>query len=527
MHFWHILILLFSLISSHAAAAQSTRLTAQAIELSEMTGEPIPPVPIKPAYAEAYRAHIDGRDYAATEQFALFELSNADVAAKAEARYWQGVNYARQNKPATAARIFYQSLTYDPKGKYASFAAFSLGSMLHSVNKKKEACLAWDELEDVFTAPEFTNIRLVGAERRTRFDCPNKNTTASARNSAVATQPPASGNKSVAASTTDLAVLAVEVSGNNEVETYISKNQCTIEIRVNTPEEWLDDARMKRLVVANGIQLISQRACRDKFGREPEDISVVVRQKLDVPGFRFGTTCPDEITSVRPWMCDYLLAGNYLGAVGSGDSRGAGVTAQVERKVVTDAQFKSWGDNAYWMMFGNRPYEKIADDLYLVSYTNSALGKKLSYDQKISREKNEQSARLARKQKEDAAEAKRLSQMAAFRRSSIASLPASQKGYGTLAVNKAAEDCFRVRMGPVECKGFLISVVKPLALSRADQANGITAIIQVKITALRRGLPNGAWSGTCQTTTFIQSASGGWVESRTFVIRDYALNCNF
>ena len=131
MHFWQILILFFSLISSHAAAAQPTRLIAPAIEISVTTGEPIPPIPINPAYAEAYQAHIDGRDYAATEQFALFELSNADVAAKAEARYWQGVNYARQNKPATAARMFYQSFTYDPKGKYASFAAFSLGSMLN------------------------------------------------------------------------------------------------------------------------------------------------------------------------------------------------------------------------------------------------------------------------------------------------------------------------------------------------------------------------------------------------------------
>ncbi len=213
---------------------------------------------------------------------------------------------------------------------------------------------------------------------------------------------------------------------NLGVESYVSKNHCVVEVRVNTPEDWLDADRMKTLVITHGLDLISRNACRDEFGRQPEDIEVVVRQKLPLPDFKYGTACPAETQSQRPWMCnDSYWDGNHLGDVeshgyGSGYS-GVGVSARVAKKVVTDAQILRWGSDVSWHMFGNRPYEKIGNDTYLVSYHNSAIESKQKYEAKLIRDENARRYAAA-----NAAETKRVAETQASDRKAALARAASQ-----------------------------------------------------------------------------------------------------
>lgn len=493
---------LFFLISSYALFAQPSdpkltpRPAEQVFQISNVTGEPIPPAPLSDAYEAAYRVHVNGKAGSGIEPLKAFIASNPEVTSKAEAQFWLGRAYSDFGKIASATEAFFESYKINPKGRYAPLALLNLGSMLYSMDQPAEACQVWDSLEATFITAEFSSVRLVGADRRTRFDCPNKATTAVIEDSTFTASEP-SDFPVVNSANFEIDPKGSEVGG--EATTFISADKCTVEIRVGTPENWLDDSRMKNLVIKHGMELFSQRGCMDWKGKPANEVKILVRQMVSIAAKKWDGPCPESISAERRWMCSapmgYIagsLTGDHLGNFK--DTHGAGVMAEIKQQSGATHDF----------FFGGRSFERIADDVYLVSYDNKALKTKQVDDQFKASDRRRAEAIASKNAATATAETKRNANIATFKRQAALSLTAASRGYGAAAIDRMVGACFPTYAKDAVCKDFRIDHAQFRSPSRADVANGITAIVDIKASALSKIDLKSQWREICSSNTFIQ-----------------------
>jgi len=82
-----------------------------------------------------------------------------------------GRAYLDDNKPAAAAKILYENYRERPKGDRAAESLAWVGEALIQLNRLKDACLAYDELADVFSSNMPANARDMMAKGRVRAKC--------------------------------------------------------------------------------------------------------------------------------------------------------------------------------------------------------------------------------------------------------------------------------------------------------------------------------------------------------------------
>ena len=82
-----------------------------------------------------------------------------------------GRAYLDDKKPAIAAKIFYENYRERPKGDRAAESLAWVGESLIQLNRLKDACLAYDELSEVFGSTMSTSVRDMMTKGRTRAKC--------------------------------------------------------------------------------------------------------------------------------------------------------------------------------------------------------------------------------------------------------------------------------------------------------------------------------------------------------------------
>ena len=82
-----------------------------------------------------------------------------------------GRAYLDDKKPSMAAKVLYENYRARPKGDRAAESLAWVGESLIQLNRLKDACLAYDELADVFGATMPANVRDMMAKGRVRAKC--------------------------------------------------------------------------------------------------------------------------------------------------------------------------------------------------------------------------------------------------------------------------------------------------------------------------------------------------------------------
>lgn len=79
-----------------------------------------------------------------------FLQSHGDDPLASNARYWLGETYYVRHEYEKAAQVFMEGFQKDPKGNKAPDALLKLGMSLYSLDKKREACAAFEKLKADF-----------------------------------------------------------------------------------------------------------------------------------------------------------------------------------------------------------------------------------------------------------------------------------------------------------------------------------------------------------------------------------------
>lgn len=82
-----------------------------------------------------------------------------------------GRAYIDDSKPAMAAKLLYENYRVRPKGDRAAESLAWVGESLIQLNRLKDACLAYDELADVFSSSMPATVRDMMAKGRVRAKC--------------------------------------------------------------------------------------------------------------------------------------------------------------------------------------------------------------------------------------------------------------------------------------------------------------------------------------------------------------------
>lgn len=82
-----------------------------------------------------------------------------------------GRAYLDDGKPSVAAKLLYENYRERPKGDRAAESLAWVGEALIQLNRTKDACLAYDELTEVFGASMPGNVRDMVAKGRVRAKC--------------------------------------------------------------------------------------------------------------------------------------------------------------------------------------------------------------------------------------------------------------------------------------------------------------------------------------------------------------------
>ena len=82
-----------------------------------------------------------------------------------------GRAYLDDKKPAIAAKLFYENYRERPKGDRAAESLAWVGESLIQLNRLKDACLAYEELSEVFASDMPANVRDMMTKGRTRAKC--------------------------------------------------------------------------------------------------------------------------------------------------------------------------------------------------------------------------------------------------------------------------------------------------------------------------------------------------------------------
>lgn len=117
------------------------------------------------------RAFLVQQDYPAAEKaFAAFVNTHPDDPLASAAQYWLGETYFVRANYDQAAKVFAEGYQKYPKGAKAPDTLLKLGMSLVELNRKKDACVLFNELNQRYpTAP--ANVKQLAARERQRAGC--------------------------------------------------------------------------------------------------------------------------------------------------------------------------------------------------------------------------------------------------------------------------------------------------------------------------------------------------------------------
>ncbi len=139
--------------------AEPAPLPADAPFRSEGAEPPLPDDPGEAAYVRGYRLWRDGRYEEARTQLESTIEQYPGHRFESYARNLLGRAFLDDDKPANATEIFVRNYQDLPNGERAADSLFFLGVALTELNYPDRACLAFDELEDVYGSTLRSTIR--------------------------------------------------------------------------------------------------------------------------------------------------------------------------------------------------------------------------------------------------------------------------------------------------------------------------------------------------------------------------------
>lgn len=162
------------------AVAATPRVVPPAAETDAGKAKPPTPAPTQTAsvpssprdqYARAFAA-MEKRNYDdAASGFAAFLKANPDDPLADNARYWLGETYYARAEYARAAEVFLDGYEKNKTGPKAPDTLLKLGLSLAGLDKKKEACASFRELNRAFPNAPAT-LRERATQEGKRLACP-------------------------------------------------------------------------------------------------------------------------------------------------------------------------------------------------------------------------------------------------------------------------------------------------------------------------------------------------------------------
>ena len=131
----------------------------------------LPDDPGEAAYVTGYRMWRDGQYAAARTQLRETVESYPGNRFESYARNLLGRSYLDDGKPANATEIFVRNYQELPNGERAADSLFYLGVALTRLDYKDRACLAYDELQDVYGATLRSDIAELIPQARVAAGC--------------------------------------------------------------------------------------------------------------------------------------------------------------------------------------------------------------------------------------------------------------------------------------------------------------------------------------------------------------------
>lgn len=153
-----------------AAAKGAASAESQPKTQSTSPGSALPPGTPKEQYAYAFGLLRQANYEQAEAALREFIKANSDDPLSGNARYWLGETHYVRAEYLKAAEVFAENYKLDAKGAKAPDTLLKLGMSLANLDKKKQACLTFDELRKRFPdAPAI--IKSTAAKERSRAGC--------------------------------------------------------------------------------------------------------------------------------------------------------------------------------------------------------------------------------------------------------------------------------------------------------------------------------------------------------------------
>jgi len=154
-----------------AAAGPATAAVAAPPQKAVIGGGQVLPLGTPQQQYDYARALLVQQDYASAERsFAAFVNTHPDDPLAGAAQYWLGETfYLRANYDA-AARAFAEGYQKYPKGSKAPDSLLKLGMSLVQLNRKKDACTLFNELDQKYPNAA-TNVKQAVQRERQRAGC--------------------------------------------------------------------------------------------------------------------------------------------------------------------------------------------------------------------------------------------------------------------------------------------------------------------------------------------------------------------
>lgn len=153
-----------------AAAKGSASAESQPKAQSTSPGSALPPGTPKEQYSYAFGLLRQANYEQAEAALREFIKANPDDPLTGNARYWLGETHYVRAEYLKAAEVFAENYKLDAKGAKAPDTLLKLGMSLANLDKKKQACLTFDELRKRFPdAPAI--IKSTAAKERSRAGC--------------------------------------------------------------------------------------------------------------------------------------------------------------------------------------------------------------------------------------------------------------------------------------------------------------------------------------------------------------------
>lgn len=156
-----------------AGIAASGAGTAQPPSAKQAAVEPGQVLPVgSPQQQFDYaRAFLVQQDYPAAEKaLAAFVNTHPDDPLASAAQYWLGETYYVRGNYDQAAKIFAEGYQKYPKGAKAPDTLLKLGMTLVQLNRKKDACVLFNELNQRYPAAP-ANVKQLATRERQRAGC--------------------------------------------------------------------------------------------------------------------------------------------------------------------------------------------------------------------------------------------------------------------------------------------------------------------------------------------------------------------